>query len=408
MHNQILKNTGSLMAFQVAKMLFPFITLPYLTRVLSTDSYGVVAYVKTVMNYMQVIVDFGFVLSATKSVVMARDDSERLARIVGDTLLARVLLGVAAFGVLCLMMLFLSILRAYVLYTVLSYVVVFLSVFLLDYLFRGLETMHIITFRFVLMKTVATLLTFVFVRSDADVLLIPLFDILGSVLAVLLVAWEVRKLRLRLAFTGLRKAWRAIRESFIYFLSNAASLSFNVLSTIIIGAYVSTTEIAYWSVCMQVITSVTACYSPIADGIYPEMIKSRNVQLVRRLVRTFLPLVCAGSVACYVLAGFILGVLGGEPYVVAVPVFRMLVPVLVFGFLAVILGWPLLGAIGRSGEVTATTVLSLGVHVLLLVALIVADAMTLMNIAIVRCLTEAVLFASRYCYFRRFRTMFAG
>ena len=63
-NKKIVNNTIMLMIFNIAKIIFPFITLPYLTRVLSTEAYGTVAYVKTVMTYMQIVVDFGFVLSA--------------------------------------------------------------------------------------------------------------------------------------------------------------------------------------------------------------------------------------------------------------------------------------------------------------------------------------------------------
>lgn len=71
----------------IAKMLFPLLTLPYLTRVLSTDCYGSVVYVKSVTTYLQLLVDFGFVLSATKSIVQAREDRARQERIMGDVLL---------------------------------------------------------------------------------------------------------------------------------------------------------------------------------------------------------------------------------------------------------------------------------------------------------------------------------
>ena len=90
-NKKILGNTMILMIFQVAKILFPFITLPYLTRVLTTETYGCVSYVKTTMTYMQLFVDFGFVLSATKDIVKARDDQDKVGLIVGDTLLARCL-----------------------------------------------------------------------------------------------------------------------------------------------------------------------------------------------------------------------------------------------------------------------------------------------------------------------------
>ena len=67
-----------LYGMSIAKIVFPLLTLPYLTRVLSVESYGVVSYVKAVMQYMQLVVDFGFMLSGTKDIVNANNDHEKL------------------------------------------------------------------------------------------------------------------------------------------------------------------------------------------------------------------------------------------------------------------------------------------------------------------------------------------
>ena len=75
------------MAMNIAKMLFPLLTLPYLTRVLSTDCYGSVVYVKSVTTYLQLLVDFGFVLSATKASSRPGRTGARQERIMGDVLL---------------------------------------------------------------------------------------------------------------------------------------------------------------------------------------------------------------------------------------------------------------------------------------------------------------------------------
>ena len=50
-----------LYGMNIAKLVFPLLTLPYLTRVLSVQSYAAVAYTKSVMSYMQILVDFGSV-----------------------------------------------------------------------------------------------------------------------------------------------------------------------------------------------------------------------------------------------------------------------------------------------------------------------------------------------------------
>ena len=53
--------------------------------------------------------------------------------------------------------------------------------------------MQVIALRFVTMRGVATAMTFVFVHSDKDVLLVPLLDADGSLVAVLLVFVELKK-----------------------------------------------------------------------------------------------------------------------------------------------------------------------------------------------------------------------
>ena len=69
-------------------------------------------------------------------------------------------------------------------------------------------------------------------------------------------------------------------------------------------------------------------------------------------------------------------------------------------------GWPTLGAIGKAKETTISTVTSIIVHIILLVALIIFNKFNLYTIAIVRCITEAVLFGMRYMYYRKYKNLF--
>ena len=405
-NKKIVNNTIMLMIFNITKIIMPFITLPYLTRVLTTDTYGVVTYAKTVMTYMQIFVDFGFVLSATKDIVKVKDNKEKMALVIGDTMIARVILGLIGFIIILILGVSLPILRANILYTILSYIVVFLSIFLMDFLFRGIERMHVITIRFIVMKTISTVLTFFFIKDDSDILLIPILDILSSLVAIILVFWEIKKMKVGVKFTKVKNALSSIKDSFIYFLSNVASTSFNALSTIIIGIFISATDVAYWGVCMQIIGTIQACYTPISDGIYPEMIKSKNINLIRKVIKIFLPVVTLGCILAYFLAVPGLWILGGDEYLAAVPIFRILIPALFFGFFSIIYGWPTLGVIGKTKETTISTVVSIVINIILLGILVLTNSFTLVNIAIVRTLTEVILFATRYIFYRKYKNLF--
>ena len=404
----IAKNSAMLMAMNIAKILFPLMTLPYLTRVLSTDCYGSVVYVKSVMTYMQLAVDFGFVLSATKSIVQTRGDTAAQEKVVGDVLLARLWLAGAAFAVLLLLTAALPILRGHVLLTLLSFLPVFLTIFLMDFLFRGLEKMEAIALRFVVMRGIAAVLTFVVIRSDADVLLIPLLDTLGTLAAVAMVTPQLRRLGIRVRLSRDRRAaWGMLRDSAVYFVSNVASTSFSALNTLILGVILTTREVAYWGVCIQAVAAVQALYTPITDSLYPVMVRERRLGRIRQMLRLFLPVVTAGCAAAWFLADFGIRLIGGDGYAEAVPVFRCLIPVLFFSFFALLLGWPALGAIDRNAETSRSTVYALSFQLLGLLALLCSGHYSLMAVAVLRSITEVVLCGIRGVYVWKNRGEFA-
>ena len=94
-----LSNTFMLNLLTFAKMIIPLVTLPYLTRVLSAEAYGTVSYVKSVIAYTQLVVDFGFIISSTKDIVDAAGNRNKINEIVSSTILARLLLSIFAIAV---------------------------------------------------------------------------------------------------------------------------------------------------------------------------------------------------------------------------------------------------------------------------------------------------------------------
>lgn len=390
----------------IAKMIFPLLTLPYLTRVLTVECYGVVSYVKAVMQYMQLIVDFGFVLSGTRDIVLVKQNKERLNYELGNILMAKILLSAAAGLVLCIAIAAIGILRANIMYTALSFVVVFLTNFLFDFLFRGLERMEVITIRFVVMKGLAALLTFVFVHNDSDILWIPMLDIIGSLVAIVMVLFEIRKLNIQLRFDGLKVILKKIADSAIYFFSNMATTAFMALNTLLVGIFIDEAGVAYWSLCLQMITAVQSLYTPLTDGIYPHMVKSRNFGLIKKAAKIYMPLVTVGCIFTLIAAKYALLLLGGEQYTVADNILRALVPVLFFSFLSMLFGWPALGAINKQKETTITTVVTAIVQIAGMALLILCGGFTLINIALLRGMTECMLFAFRFYYVKKFRAEF--
>ncbi len=394
--SKLLGNTIMLYLMSVAKLIFPLITLPYLTRVLSTDTYGFVSYVKSCMTYIQLIIDFGFILSSVKDIVNANGDKEKIGLIIGKTYISKAILALVSAVVLVAMCLTIKVLQLNLLYVLLSFISVATTLFLADFFFRGIEKMQYITIVYLISKGVSVLLTFVFVKGDESVLWIPVLDIIGNLISSTISMVIIKKMGIAVKLSKLTECFEMIRDSFVYFLSSIATTAFSALNTILIGIYLSDlTQVAYWSLCLNIISAIQGLYAPICNSVYPHMIKEKSLRFIHKTLMLIMPMVVCGCVLCFVLAKTALLIVGGEEYVEAYSLFRWMIPILFFSFPAQLYGWPTLGAIGKTKETTISTVVSAVAQIVGLIVLGVANQFTVVNLAILRFGTEALMMGLR-------------
>ncbi len=401
------KNTIMLYIMAFAKLILPLLTLPYLTRVLSEESYGIVTYVKACMIYMQLIIDFGFILSSVKDIVNANDNKEEIGYIVGHTLVSKTILAGLSFVAMWVMCFTIPILRGNILFSMLYFASVALTAYIADFLFRGMEKMHIITIIFLIARSISTAATFVFVRDDSDLLIIPILEIAANLVTVGLGFYFGKTFGIRIRIRGIKACLAMLKDSFSYFMSSMATTVFTALSTILIGIVITDlNQVAYWGVCTQIISAIQGLYAPITNGVYPHMIRQKSLRFIHKIMLLIMPIVTIGCLVCFIFSDFALLVIGGENYIQASPVFRCLIPILFFSFPAQLYGWPTLGAIGLVKETTLSTVISASLQIAGLVILIVTGTMTLYSVAILKCFIEFSFMAIRVFFTYKNRDKF--
>lgn len=401
--HRLTANIVYLYLLTLAKILFPLLTFPYLTRVLSVETYGMVSYVRATIIYMQIFVEFGFGLSAVKDIARSRNNQKVVGEITGNVIAAKIFLSVLAFIILFILCYQVPILYQNMAYALTSFGVVFLSIFILDFLFRGLEEMQLVSLSYIIMKGISMIFTFVLVHSDDTVLWIPILDLVSSVIAIFFVEYKLRKFSIKIKVTNIVDVWHTLRDSFVYFISNMATTAFGALNTMLIGVYIpDSREIAYWSVAMTLISGAQALYNPITGGIYPQMVKNPSVKILKNVFSIFMPMIVLGCVFTYFFADKIIYIINGPNYERAAFLLKTLIPVLIFSFPAMLIGWPTLGAIDKAESVTKTTIFTSIFQMVGLFVLLKVGIFTLFYIAILRGLTEAVLLFSRCYYCKRY------
>lgn len=390
------KNTVALYLMNIVKLVFPLLTLPYLTRVLSTDAYGVVTYVKALIVYVQLVIDFGFLLSATKEIVFVADDNMKIGRITGDTLAEKGILAMIAAVIFGVAIFFIPILSQNKIFSLLYLLSALVTIVLFDFMFRGLEKMYLIAIPYIVAKSVTTFFTFVIIHGDSELLMIPVLESIGNIVAVIISFHFVKKLGVRISFSSFHKWIEDLKESFMYFISNFATTIFGALTTVIAGFYLPISNIAFWGICMQILSAAKALYNPITNSLYPHMLKEKDIKVVKKINIVMLIPMIIGSTIVFFASETLMQVIGGDKYIAAGNLLRFLLPTFIFSFYSMIYGWPVLGAIGKVKETTTTTIIASVVQVCSLAILIFFNRFSLYGLAISCSLSEITLFVARY------------
>lgn len=407
MKSKVMFNTFMLYIMTFAKMAFPLITLPYLTRILSVENYAVVSYVKAAMVYAQIFIDFGFLLSATKDVALLDQDKAQISKIVSNVIAAKMLLVI--FGLLPLIVAIdlIDILSNNFVYVFISYLGVSLTILLPDFLFRGIQEMQSITIRFVIARGVSTVLTFILVKNDSDLLFIPILDIIGVVCSILWTWNKIYSLGYSVKFPQIIESVRTLKKSFVFFVSDATSSIFGAFNTLLIGLFLPLKDVSFWSVAMQLISAVQALYVPINSSLFPHMVKEKDLRLVLKVFKMLMPIVCLGTFIAFVLSEKIIVIVAGVDYASASDIFKFLLPLLVICFPATLFGWPCLGAIDKERETTISTVCSAFLQVTIISFCIILGKLSLFSVAIARIASELLLLIIRVYLCYRFRFLFS-
>lgn len=391
------RNTFFQYLLQGAQYVFPLITIPYLTRVLGPDVYAVRAYVLAAMAFLQTIINYGFNTYGTRVIALASTEGKSLDTPTSAIVFLRCMLCIVGFAILSVTIPLIPILAQNPIYALIAFLNICLIGMLPDFVFQGIEDMKIITQRYVASQVVAVACIFLFIKGPEQLLLVPTLETIATLIA-LVWSWidifAVRKVRIRkVPFKTLRKMFK---DSTVFFISNAADTLLSNLTTLLIGIYITNdADISYWSLAIMMVSAIQAMYTPITNSLYPHMIKKRDFRLARKLLILGVSVALVGTIVYACLSDVVMAIIGGPAYAEGAYVLRLTSPILVFSYVVLLLGFPVLAAVGKIKLLTATSLLAAAFQILGFVVLIASGRFELVTVAILRDLTEFVFMISR-------------
>ena len=141
----IFKNFTAMGIIQILNYVMPFITLPYLARVLSVEKFGLIFFAQAIMDYFSRFVDFGFNQSGVRELAINRDNQKKVNEIFNSIFAVKLGLLTISFLILSAVIFSFEKFRNDYLIYYFTFLTVIGNVLLSSWFFQGMEKMKFIT-----------------------------------------------------------------------------------------------------------------------------------------------------------------------------------------------------------------------------------------------------------------------
>lgn len=273
----VLDNLISLSALKVFNLLLPFVTLPYLIRILGFDYYGAIFLGLSLIAYFQTFTDYGFNLSTTREIAKNRNDQYALNYIYSKTLWSKVVLLGISLVLLIITVYCIPQLREHsTVYLLMSLMLMGSSLFP-EWFFRGVEQMRYIMVLDLLVKIAFTVGVFIFIRAKEDYWLYPLLYGMGYIFIALFSHYLIfTKFLVRLHRVSILDIKVTLQEGFPLFINQFMPNFYNNTTGFLIGISLGNTEAGIFGAVKQVVIIFNVFNSVVSTVVFPYLVRNQE------------------------------------------------------------------------------------------------------------------------------------
>ena len=315
-------NILALTVVQAGNYLVPLLALPYLARVLGSHAYGEVVFVQTVMMFGMLLVDFGFIVSATRDIAASRDDQAKLSELFAGIWGLQWLLLAIVVLVVVLSVGFVPALSSNAALYVTGLGMVFGQVLFPLWLFQGLEALRTAAAIQIAGKVLALPCLLIWVHGPQDQVAAMTFFSASSVLSGLLALWWMHRSKWVTWHRPSQKdLLNAFRQGWLIFGSRVSISLYSTALPLALGLWADSAQLAAYNLADKVRVAIQALLIPVSQALYPRMsylIQRNRVEAHGLLVRSAIfigPISLAACSVVWFFADEIMLTIGGSDFI---------------------------------------------------------------------------------------------
>ena len=274
---QLMKNFFSLAVLKLVNAVLPFITLPYLIKVLGLQQYGAIVLALSLIAYFQSITDYGFNLSATREIAKHKTSQKQLSFIYSKTQTSKLYLLLFSLSLLVPAVILIPQFREDLPVYLLMCLMLIGRTMFPEWFFRGVEKMGYITVLDLIVKGAFTIGVFVFIKSPEDYWLYPLLFGLGYlVIAVSSHFLIIRNFHLSSYLVKPNIVKKNLKFGFPLFINQFMPNFYNNTTNFLVGILLGKQAVGLFGAVRQLVNVLSVLNSVVSTVAFPYLVRRQD------------------------------------------------------------------------------------------------------------------------------------
>lgn len=391
---RLFENFLSLGFLNIAGYIFPLITLPYQTRVLGIENFGIIAYATSFIQYFILFTNYGFEFSAVRSISTNRHNNNNLSNIFCSVLGVKIILSLICFIVLLCLVFTIPKFHQYWFIFLLSFSLVVSEVISPNWFFIGMERMKLYTGLNMFARFMFMISLFALIKKPDDYIFVPILTSLGGLISGIL-GLIISKKRFKIQFyiPHFSSMLKHFKNSTSFFFSRLSIDIFTNTNTFCLGLTCSALMVGYYAAAYKIYWAVHCLICTFSNVMFPYMSKNKDLKFFKQIypVAVIGNLLIAGFV--FIFAKKIILIFYGPETMEAYKILRILCFTLFLTCFTNLLGYDLLGAFGYIEKVNKSIVIGSFIHLILLLVLYITNHINMFSVAYLVLFTNILLFS---------------
>lgn len=343
-------------------VLFPLLTIPYVSRILLSDGLGKVNFANNIITWFLLFASLGIPRYGVREIAKNRENNDNLNKTFSELFFINFISTLVSYITFIIMIMVIPYFEGRIILFLVVSIQLALNIFNVDWFYQGMEEYKYITNRSFIIKVLSLIAMFIFVKTKDDYIIYALIQSL-AIAGNYCFNFIYLKKFVKIVFKNIEFS-RHIKPILILLSTQLAVNIYSLLDTTMLGVWCSDSVVGYYSNVHKVIKTISVVSASLGSVMLPRFvvyIKDKNLDnlegLFNKVLKIIILLCLPISIGLFMISKELVLIVFGNDFNPCIITMKIFSPFILFTTVGNLFGTQLMMAYGKEKQLLKTVII---------------------------------------------------